>query len=636
MRRLTATVVALSLAVPMFGVVAGPGPAAAQPSPTAPADGGEDGEDGEGPEVPEAVPGEEVCAVADPRLVEVSGMVATGDGYLVVNDGTEFADREGIFVLDQDCQVIEQIGYPSQPRDPEELALDHDANVLWVGDTGDNVAAGLSEGEARPSVALWRVDLGGDRTPVISRFTYPGGEAYDAEALLLDGDGVPIIVTKSVGTAELFKPAEEPRPSAGPDDTQELEAVGEFSPVDTGTEHSLGVAARQAVTGGARTPDGSRVVLRTYTDAYEFDVTDGDVVGAVVDGEPRITVLPDEPLGEAISYTPDGAQFLTVSEVPPDSGFTPVMLSYTPSEPAPEEPEQPAEPAAGSGGGGGGLLDSVQDIINLIAVVGVVGVLLVAAGIFGIVRARRRGRGGDGPGGGPGGDGDGDGPATGRARLSEEQAAGQAGVYTSQAARHPGAGEYHGAEYGGNPAGGEYRGTEYGGTEYGGQPYQPDGYGEQPYQPGDGYGGEYGGAEYPRAGYGGAEYGGQQPYQPGDGYGGQPGYQPNGGYAGGGYQEQQPYDQEWPNGYDQHPPQPAPQGYPAAGPGYPADAGYPPEPGYPAGPGGPAVPAVERAGEVGGGAYPGGTYQSGAPERRDGYSDDPDYPYEFRQQPGRW
>jgi hypothetical protein len=607
MRRLTATVAVLSLAVPMIGVVAGPGPAAAQPSPTAPADGGEDSE---GPEVPEAVPGEEVCTVADPRLVEVSGLVATGDGYLVVNDGTEFVDREGIFVLDQECQVIEQIAYPSQPRDPEELALDHDANVLWVGDTGDNVAAGISEGEARLSVAVWRIDLGGDRTPVISRFTYPDGEARDAEALLLDGDGVPIIVTKSVGTAELFKPAEEPQPSAGPDDTQALEAVGEFSPVDTGTEHSLGVAARQAVTGGARAPDSSRVVLRTYTDAYEFDVTDGDVVGAVVDGEPRITVLPEEPLGEAISYTPDGAQFLTVSEVPPDADFTPVMLSYTPTEPAPEEPEQPAEPAAGSGGGGGagGLFDSVQDIINLIAVVGVIGVLLVAAGIFGIVRARRRGRGGAGPGGGPGGDGDG--PVTGRARLSEEQAAGQAGVYTSQTARHPG--EYQGTEYGGDYAGGEYRGTEYGG---------------QPYQPGDGYGGggEYGG-DYAGGEYRGTEYGGQ-PYQPGDGYGGQSGYQQqNGGYAGGRYQEQQPYDQEWPSGYDQHPPQPAPQGYPAAGPGYPAEAGYPAEPGYPAGPPGPA----------GGGTYPGGTYQSGGPEQPGDYTEDPDYPYEFRQQPGRW
>jgi hypothetical protein len=599
MRRLTAAIAATCLVVaPVIGAVVGPGPAFAQSNaPSEPPD-------GEEPVAPEAVPGEEVCSAGDPRLVEISGLVTLDDGYAVLNDGTEFADRQGVFILDAGCQVIDQILYPTPPRDPEDLALDRESNLLWIGDIGDNFET--SGGEPRLTVALWRVDLGGDRTPVIHRFTYPDGEPRDAEALLLTGDGTPIIVTKRIGAAELFVP-EELRPSSAPEDSVPLEPVGEFSPQDTGAEHPLGAVAAQVVTGGANAPDNSTVVLRTYTDAYEFDVADGDVAGAVTNGEPRITPLPDEPLGEAITYTADGERFVTVSEVPPDAEFTPVLLSYAPAAPAASEEDGGGEAAPAADTGGGSLFDSVQDIINVIAAVGVIGVLLVAAGIFGIVRARRRGSGGGGPGEPPG-----NGPVTGRARLSggpgdDHQPgweSGQpSGVYTSQAsqgAEYGGAGYAGGAEYG--SPGGEYQGTEYGsrqqhgGTEYGGTEY--GGRGAQGY--GDG---QYGGAP--------AEYGyGADPYR-------------------GGYREQS-YDQEqeWSNGHRQQPP---------AGPGYPGQ-GYQgqgdqgqayqgqghPDQGYPA-----AAPE--------GGTYSGGTYQSAPPEGyRDDYSDDPDYPYEFRQQQGRW
>ncbi len=57
------------------------------------------------------------------------------------------------------------------------------------------------------------------------------------------------------------------------------------------------------ITGAAVSPDRSRVVLRTYAEAYEWDVTDGDVVKAITSGVPRVTPLPDEPQGEAIAYT---------------------------------------------------------------------------------------------------------------------------------------------------------------------------------------------------------------------------------------------------------------------------------------------------------------------------------------------
>src|SRR5690606_35080930 len=148
--------------------------------------------------------------------------------------------------------------------------------ALWIGDTGDNSAGGTGDGDTRPHVALWRLDLsGGDRTPLIHRFNYPDNQPRDAEALLIDGDGTPIIVTKEFGTAQLYVPTEVV-PSSSLDQFLPLEQVGEFSPPDTGTDNPCQGPGRQVITGGAVSPDGSRVVLRTYADAVEFDVTAGD------------------------------------------------------------------------------------------------------------------------------------------------------------------------------------------------------------------------------------------------------------------------------------------------------------------------------------------------------------------------
>lgn len=615
MRRLSAQ---LTVAAAAVWLAAGAVPvAAAQPSPT--------------PEAPppEAVPGEEVCPIGDPRLVELSGLVALEDGYAVVNDSSLSDDRVGVFLLDQGCQVTDQIGYPSPPLDPEDLAWDREHNVLWVGDIGDNFE--LTGQEPRPSAALWRIELDGDRTPVIHRFAYPDGPR-DAEALLLDGEGTPIIVSKAVGAAELFVPTEL-RPSSGPDDLVPLEAAGEVTlpAPETEVTHRLGPAAREVVTGGANAPDGSAVVLRSYTDAFEFDVAEGDVVTALTTGQPRITPLPDEPQGEAIAYAPDGQRFLTVSEVPEDddSGYTPLLLGYAPAaEPEPELTATGAPPAATGGGGGGGLFDDLQDIINVIAAVGVIGLLLVGAGVFGIIRARRGGAGGAaaGPGGGPGG---GNAPVTGRARLpgftagAPPGAAGVAGVAGAAGVAGPSPGP--GAESPASPSPGVYTsstaarppGTEYRGTEYGGGGGYQSGYGG-PEADGDGYpageydrGGGYGGADYRDQGYAGTDYG---PTEPGPAGYGQPGYDQPGydqsGYQQSGYQRGPAYG---PAGYGPAGPaagehQDGPEGYPAGGYREPYDQDWP-------------------NGHAGG--QPGGA--SHQPADDSGYySDDPDYPYEFR------
>ena len=160
-----------------------------------------------------------------------------------------------------------------------------------------------------------------------------------------------------------------------------LTKVGEFTPTKTGTANPLGTFGNALVTGAASAPDGTRVVIRTISDAYEFTVgSDGDVVKAITEGTPVITPLPNEENGQAISYSADGKSFLTMGSVE-----KPVLRSYKPH--VPPAPTSIAEaPAAAEGSAG----LRFADITNIAAAVGVAGFLAVVAGVIGIYRARRQ------------------------------------------------------------------------------------------------------------------------------------------------------------------------------------------------------------------------------------------------------
>ncbi len=110
-----------------------------------------------------------------------------------------------------------------------------------------------------------------------------------------------------------------------------MKKLGDIELPRTDTENPLSTFGRVAITGAARSLDGSRVVLRTYADAFEYDVANGDIVTALTTTTPRVTALAD-PFGEAISYSTDGKTFLTVSDAGHLEDEDPVnILSYTPS-----------------------------------------------------------------------------------------------------------------------------------------------------------------------------------------------------------------------------------------------------------------------------------------------------------------
>ncbi len=314
-----------------------------------------------------------VCRIGDRRLTELSGLVATASGYVVVNDGSDDPAARKIFYLNGKCAVTRTVSYPSRPRDTEDMGLAADG-TLWVADIGDN-------GENRTTVALWRLAPGAKK-PQLFRLSYPDGP-HDAEALLLDPGGTPIVVTKTIATAGVYVPASPLR--AGK--VTPLRRAGSVSLPVTTTSNPFSFPGRLVVTGGAVSPDDRHAVLRTYADAFEFDVSGGDVIGAITEGKPRQIALPDEPQGESVTYTADGTALLTVSE-----GTDPWLLRYgLPSRPAiskspsaspsPSHSRSPSPTAAATarnvGFPAGALITG--------------GVLLLAAGaLLGVLILRRR------------------------------------------------------------------------------------------------------------------------------------------------------------------------------------------------------------------------------------------------------
>ncbi len=350
-------------------VMVGAGTASAEPVPTTGA--------------AEPVPGKKVCKIEDPRLTALSGMVATKKGFVVINDGVPQESGKKVFFLDAECKVIDTTSFSGNgPRDTEDMVLSPDGKTIWIADTGDN-------SRDRETVGLWSMPADGSKQPKIHRLSYPDGVKHDAEALLLNGDGTPIIISKEVNKPAAIYVA------TGPLKTNNTEGVplrkaGEVT-VPPSTTPAAGVVGlgRGSIDGAAVAPDGSRVVLRTYTDALEFDVTGGDVLAALK-GKPRVTPLPNEPFGEAITYSADGTTFLTVSDMDNlGAGTANWILRYTPVTKAAKTAKAPA---ATKPSGGRSWFDSLglDDITYLVGGVGVVGAILVGLGVFGIVRARRR------------------------------------------------------------------------------------------------------------------------------------------------------------------------------------------------------------------------------------------------------
>ena len=217
-----------------------------------------------------------VFSFQDPEIVESSGLVATGDLFLTVNDS---GDRGRVFVVDDQGRTVGVTSWATEPTDIESLAPAGPGEV-WVGDTGDNR-------RDRDSITVLRVPYGEqdqEVTPASYELVYPD-RAHDAETLMANPrTGQLFVVTKDVFGGTIYAA---PR-TLSADHPNTLRAVGD------------GFAF---ATDGSFFPDGKHYVVRGYANAAVYSFPDHERLGSFQ--------LPPQDQGEGIAVGPDDRIYLS-------------------------------------------------------------------------------------------------------------------------------------------------------------------------------------------------------------------------------------------------------------------------------------------------------------------------------------
>jgi hypothetical protein len=125
-----------------------------------------------------------------------------------------------------------------------------------------------------------------------------------------------------------------------PAHVQQLRQIGTIQFALTGTPGGPNPVGQLTATGAALSRDGSLLAVRTYTDAYLWRVTSGDVAAALRVAPVRVA-LPPQPQGEGITI--DAGRLLidsedvgsTVYALPVPSIGSPGASTRTPSATAP-------------------------------------------------------------------------------------------------------------------------------------------------------------------------------------------------------------------------------------------------------------------------------------------------------------
>jgi hypothetical protein len=256
-----------------------------------------------------------IGTITDRQLAEISGLVPsrTAKGVWWVHNDS--GDQPHLYAINSKGQLLAKfLVSGAKAVDWEDLASGPGPDgkpALYIADTGNN---SLSRSEltlyrvAEPNLS--KVSASGAVTGETGSaeafpFRYPDGK-HDAEALFVDPQsGRPYLVTKKMAPpCAVYR---FPLPLQ-PSKTVTLEKV---------TGRAVKEIAQLAlVTGAATSPDGKRVVIRTYFTALELTRPTG-AFEAIFNSEPQPIKIPLEQQGEAISYTADGKALVTTSEKVP-------------------------------------------------------------------------------------------------------------------------------------------------------------------------------------------------------------------------------------------------------------------------------------------------------------------------------
>jgi hypothetical protein len=256
----------------------------------------------------------------DAEIDESSGVVAgSQDGVLFTHNDSEDAPPWRFFAVGANGQTLATYtAIGSLNTDWEDMSRGPGSDgkpALFFGDIGDNFLI-------RPFLVIYEVaepavDVASEgaqvQVPVVSikRFVYPDGR-HDSETLLVHPvTGEIAVVTKdATGESGVYVEGEEILPGLA---TLTRVATISFTKIARPYQPTdFDQTSRLLATGGDISPDGRRLVVRTYVEAFEWDISKGLATG--LNGAPLRIELPFTKQGEAICYARDGRAVLTTSE----------------------------------------------------------------------------------------------------------------------------------------------------------------------------------------------------------------------------------------------------------------------------------------------------------------------------------
>jgi hypothetical protein len=241
--------------------------------------------------------------IADPEITEASGVVQSRKYKNVLWVHNDSGDTARVFAITRKGQTLRQYPLPgATATDWEDIAISSGTagapDTLYLGDIGDNA-------HSRENITVYAIPEPNPTTDTSvesvqsERLLYPDG-AHDAEAMFVDPASRDLyIVTKELsGQSEVFR--NQGGVAAG-HPTLQLVAT-------------LDLGLGQLVTAGDIAPDGSAIVLRTYTSVFVWSRQPGEAIAAAFGRAPCRAPAPIERQSEAISIDPNENGYVTTSE----------------------------------------------------------------------------------------------------------------------------------------------------------------------------------------------------------------------------------------------------------------------------------------------------------------------------------
>ncbi len=246
--------------------------------------------------------------ITDKSLAEISGLSASRFSpgvYWVHNDS---GDKARLYAIDAKGKLVTTVEVTgAKNKDWEDLASGPGADgkpALYIADTGNN-------GGGRDDLKIYRVrepKLSGVKKSATETaeefpFSYPDGN-HDCEAILVDPtSGQIYLVTKTLRSdCSVYR---FPLP---------LKAGQKVVLEKVGGQKIKSLQQLRMVTGGAVSPDGSRLAIRTYFGAFEWQRAKGKAFSTIFDHEPTVIKVPLMSQAEAIAYSADSKSILLTSE----------------------------------------------------------------------------------------------------------------------------------------------------------------------------------------------------------------------------------------------------------------------------------------------------------------------------------